>query len=142
MNRASVKGWSWVSRIELGCSECSRSAVFRQAVVLAALCRQTFVKLVLHVFCSTNKGSHTHFNSRNGRHKKHWLSLVLVGLFCPATNGSLVLKPNGQLSLLTVGCEDPRGPTTTDVFFCLSFRLLSHLKVDAGDDETRMTTRG
>ena len=55
--------------------------------------------------------------------QKHRLSLFLVCLVCPATNGSLVLMPNGRLSLVTVGCEDRRGPTTAKVFFCLSFRL-------------------
>ena len=48
--------------------------------------------------------------------KKHRLSLLLVGLFSPATNGSLVLMPNGRLSLVTVGCEDRQGPTTTNIF--------------------------
>ena len=54
--------------------------------------------------------------SPNDIAKKHRLSLVLVGLFYLATNGSLVLIPNGRLSLVTVGREDRQGPTTTDVF--------------------------
>ena len=58
-------------------------------------------------------------NSPNDTAKKHRLSLVLVGPFSPATNGSLVLMTNGSLSLVTVGCEDRRGPTTTDVFCCI-----------------------
>ena len=56
------------------------------------------------------------FKSPNDITKKHRLSLVLVRLFSPATNRSLVLMPNGRLSLVTVGCEDRWGPTTTDVF--------------------------
>ena len=55
--------------------------------------------------------------SPNDVAKKHRLSLVLVGLFSLATNGSLVLMPNGSLSLVTVGREDRRGPTTTNVFW-------------------------
>ena len=30
----------------------------------------------------------------------------VVGRRSPATNGSLVLMPNGRLSLVTIGCED------------------------------------
>ena len=64
-------------------------------------------------------------SSPNDIAKKHRLSLVLVGLFSLETNRSLVLMPNGSLSLVTVGREDRRGPTTTDVFFAISFRLVS-----------------
>ena len=32
----------------------------------------------------------------------------------PATNGSLVLMPNGHLSLVTAGREDQQGPTRTN----------------------------
>ena len=54
--------------------------------------------------------------SPNDIAKKHQLLLVLVGLFSLATNGSLVLMPNGSLSLVTVSREDRRVPMTTDDF--------------------------
>ena len=57
-----------------------------------------------------------HPSSPNDISKKHQLSLVLVGLFFLATNGSLILMPNGRLSLVTVGREDRRRPMTTYVF--------------------------
>ena len=60
-------------------------------------------------------GAHMVLCSPNDIAKKHRLSLVL-GLFSLATNISLALMPNGRLSLVTVGREDRRGPTTTYVF--------------------------
>ena len=64
--------------------------------------------------------------SRNDRPKKHQLSLVLVCLFSPATNGSLVLMQNRRLSLVTVSREDRPGPTTTDVFWSIISAIISH----------------
>ena len=78
--------------------------------------------------------------SPNDIAEQHRLSLVLVGLFSLATKGSLVLMPSGSLSLVTVGREDRRGPTTTDVFlqYHLGYNinvLLSTCHVRTADED-------
>ena len=83
----------------------------------------SFIEKLSWAFRASNGGRQVILIAQMILQKIHRLSLILVGLFSLATNGSLVLMPNGSLSLVTVGREDRRGPTTTDVFFAISFGL-------------------
>ena len=59
--------------------------------------------------------------SRNDRLKKHRLSLVFVGHRWLIADADLAWEP---MTLWLPEKKDRRGPTSTDVFFVLSFRLL------------------
>ena len=83
----------------------------------------SFIEKLSWAFRASNGGRQVILIAQMILQKIHRLSLILVGLFSLATNGSLVLMPNGSLSLVTDGRKDRRGPTTTDVFFAISFAL-------------------